>query len=186
MRGRIVLLAIVLPMVVYGAGRICRVNLDDLEDPIPAQLLRYARPAGDGPTLSGANLAGMRLRGVRLRGHDLTLADLSACDLRQADLRKISFTLGSLSNTDLRGARLNGARFLGVSFEGANLCGADLRGVRFKQGCGRPDTPILHLRGAIYDHTTRWDEGRDPKSLGAIFRRSTADPSSSAISAPLR
>jgi uncharacterized protein YjbI with pentapeptide repeats len=120
---------------------------------------------GDGPDLAGAWLrdaglagapfAGARAEGAVLRGARLTGATLTAADLRRADLRQ-----ASLAGADLRRADLFEARLQGADLRAADLRGADLTGAG--------------LEGAAYDEQTRWPDGFEPKTSGALLRPADA------------
>lgn len=85
------------------------------------------------------------LAGVNLSEVDLTEADLAGANLRCADL----------GDANLMAASLRGANLSGANLAGADLSHAELDGAQ--------------LRGAIYDTATRWPEGFQPQSRGAVL-----------------
>ena len=90
--------------------------------------------------LSGANLTGANLQFITLRGSNLSRANLSGADLWKAGLHG-----ANLSEADLSGANL-----ILVHLNGANLSGAN-------------------LQGATYTAFSKWPEGFDPKTAGAVL-----------------
>ena len=107
--------------------------------------------------LEGANLAQVNLAGADLRQANLTRACLQRAGLQSADLRR---TL--LAGSDLRDADMRGARLQGADFSCAQLYNAD-------------------LREALYDNTTVWPDGFDPRESGAVL---TMDTSANSRPAP--
>jgi hypothetical protein len=100
------------------------------------------------PNLNGADLSGLDLNGANLMGADLVETNLSGANLSEA----------MLGGADLRRANLRGA-----TLAGAGLVKADLREVDLSQA----DLSEAVLRGAKYNHMTRWPAGFDPASAGA-------------------
>jgi uncharacterized protein YjbI with pentapeptide repeats len=114
--------------------------------------------------LTLAYLRGAELSGAYLSGVDLFGANLSAADLRGADLGGAHLVSADLSGADLSGTNLFGADLSWAELQGADLRGADLR---------RADMTGAGLQGAVltealYDSYTRWPEGYDPHSSGAV------------------
>ncbi|MCO4763913.1 MAG: pentapeptide repeat-containing protein [Myxococcales bacterium] len=144
--------------------------------------------------LGKANLRGANVRGARLVDAVLRDADLRDADLRGADLRGADLRGAKLKGIDLRGARysketrfppgfvhpgaigpkanlvkqdlrnqdLQGMDLRGADLRESRLQGADLRRARLAQA---------RLQGARYDGRTRWPQGFDAPSAGALRQR---------------
>lgn len=91
-----------------------------------------------------------------LAGASLPYADLFGADLRGADLRR----------ADLHGARLIQADLSGAELAGADLTHSWLWGASF---AGARHLADASLAGAVYDSTTCWPQGFDPRERGAIL-----------------
>lgn len=140
-------------------------------------------------TLRGQDLTGWVLRGAILSGIDLSKAKLERADLRGvqfrnsqlvaavlagADLRGANLQYADLTAADLRGADLRGARLAATSLAQADLRGADLRGADF---AGHGANRVLwegrigsaQFEGALYDETTRWPPGFNPRRKGCVL-----------------
>src|SRR5262249_53082396 len=84
------------------------------------------------------------------------------------------------SRTRLRGANLTGAKLRGArlyctlleraDLRGADLQGADLRGSGLGATVGAAMLEGADLTEALYDSTTRWPLGFDPKHQGCLGR----------------
>jgi uncharacterized protein YjbI with pentapeptide repeats len=98
--------------------------------------------------IESGTLTGAVLTGVVLSGADLRHAVMRDADLHRADLH-----LADLAGADLRGADLRG-----VNLRGADLRGVDLRDARMNRA---------DLSHALYDGSTRWPSGFDPRVSGA-------------------
>ena len=128
-----------------------------------------------GPDLRDTNLAGASLRGVRIDVSNAHRVNLSDADLRDAhlkavflhrakltgaDLRGATIAQSDLMQANLRGADLRGAKCPNTVFSGADLREAKLEGIHLgAEGSSGP---------ARYDGKTRWPEGFEPQSHGAI------------------
>jgi uncharacterized protein YjbI with pentapeptide repeats len=162
-----VLAAVLAVVVLVGAGLLCawgRSYWVARHHGVDADLRRAFLPGAD---LRKAILAGADLRGAFLVGADLRAANFSftyseprtdgtwdmgillssAADLRGSNLQR----------ADLRGARLWSSHLGYANLRGANLSDADLSG--------------SILAGAVYDAHTRWPEGFDPVTAGAVLVR---------------
>jgi uncharacterized protein YjbI with pentapeptide repeats len=127
----------------------------------PAGQQQYwvARYMGKEADLRGAALAGSELEGAELEG-----ANLSRANLTGSNLSWVHMWNGNLEGARLHAARLVGADLRGVSLVNTDLTGADLRkAVLAKQGFEPAE-----LTKARYDAGTRWPNGYDPRSHGAI------------------
>ena len=131
--------------------------------------------------LTGANLALADLRhafledaalaNAALRGADIRAAAMDDTNLRGADLRDANAALLRIAEgqyasalffgADLRDADLRGADLRGALLPNADLRGADLRGI---------DLRATALRGAMYDHRTRFPSGFDPSASYMVFK----------------
>jgi len=98
-----------------------------------------------GAHLDSANLGKAHLFEANLCRANLLMANLSAANLRRADLSMASLVMANLSAADLRGAHLSGAHL-----DSANLDEAD-------------------LGGATYNTKTRWPNGFNPDTEGAML-----------------
>lgn len=83
-----------------------------------------------------------------LRGHSVP------AETRRKGLRRADFRGMRLDNANFHGTPLTEADLRGASLLGANLSGVD-------------------LRGALYDATTKWPSGFNPKAAGAILAPTT-------------
>jgi uncharacterized protein YjbI with pentapeptide repeats len=97
-------------------------------------------------TLSNARMHGADLSRARLIG-----ANLSGADLSNADLMGANLCMANLSGADLHGSRLIFSYLMGTDLSGANLSDAD-------------------LKEAKYDQNTKWPDGFDPITAGAILK----------------
>lgn len=95
-------------------------------------------------------LAGASLRSAALAGAYLQRAGMRGADLLKADLQL----------ADLQGADMRGADMRGVNLRGADLRGTDFREARLQR---------VDLSHALYDDATRWPNGFDPKTTGAML-----------------
>jgi uncharacterized protein YjbI with pentapeptide repeats len=75
----------------------------------------------------------------------------------------------SLAGAALFGKDLRGAVLAGADLRGADLTGKDLRGANLTGAW----LEGANLRGALYDRSTRWPAGFDPRAHGAILVPST-------------
>lgn len=109
-----------------------------------------------------ANLAGAHL-GADLQGADLTEARLCGADFTGYWPLLHGQDAWSFSQQTLTPANM----------AGASLVRADLRGAIFRDGI-HPDVDLreVDLEGAVYDKTTRWPKGFDPRRKGAVYARS--------------
>jgi hypothetical protein len=80
--------------------------------------------------------------------------------LAQINLRGSTIDSTDLSATNLRGANLRDVKFIWANLDYANVEGADLRGADLRKVFFSFFSPI----GAMYDKTTKWPRGYDPKS----------------------
>jgi uncharacterized protein YjbI with pentapeptide repeats len=139
-----------------------------------------------GASLYAADLRGANLSGAHLGGTDLNYANLEravlvqavlcgaslwSANLSAADLSRTNLTAATLARANLTGARLQDACLRGADLRGANLERADLAGERQDV----TTSPGRFLAGAIYDQTTRWPEGFEPQSHGAVLRDASSN-----------
>jgi len=143
-------------------------------------------------SLVGADLTGSRMRGTDLFQSNLSGADLSGTDLHRANLwhanlrrarlleRPILFHAdlngANLSEAKLFAANLHGAQLNGANMQGteliatdlshANMSHADLRGADLRRAVNLLEAT---LDGAEFDSRTKWPDGFDPQSQGAIL-----------------
>ncbi|PSB15979.1 hypothetical protein C7B61_06295 [filamentous cyanobacterium CCP1] len=94
------------------------------------------------------------LEGVHLGETDLANAKLYEARLARAALWKANLSEANLARADLTQANLTGANLTGANLTGANLTGANLTGA--------------NLTGAKYNRLTKWTEGFDPITRGAL------------------
>ena len=99
--------------------------------------------------VAGANLAGANFAEFELIGLDLSQANLLGTNLAEADL-----SWANLSGANLAGANLTGAQLIEADLRAADLTGTKLTGT--------------HLTGARYNRETRWPDGFDPQTAGAL------------------
>lgn len=111
------------------------------------------------------------LKDGSLRYTNFQYANLQDAYLEGADLQRTVFFGANLQNARLMGTRLNGALIQYAQLQGAVLLGADLRNA-YLMGTNVEGANLAgsHFEGAIYNSTTRWPEGFDPKQQGAINR----------------
>jgi uncharacterized protein YjbI with pentapeptide repeats len=126
----------------------------------------------DGMDLGNADFAGVSVSACCCQGANFTGADLRNADLYWAIGHDANF-----ANADLSGATLCGANFSGASFAGANLTRADfgcdnLNGSTTLKGTDlRSDTlRYATLSGAIFDESTVFPDGFDPRAHGMLAR----------------
>lgn len=108
-----------------------------------------------GLELRCADFSRQRLHHVNFEGTDLTSADLRGADLRGAEMGGAELLGADLTGADLRDVNLRGANLGRAILRGASLTGAKLWGA--------------DLTGAVYDIQTRWPDGFDPPSRGAVL-----------------
>jgi hypothetical protein len=82
-----------------------------------------------------------------------------ACRVEADTLHGVRLSGVDLSGANLRGADLRNSHLHGVNLSNANLRGANLEGAELTQ---------IDLTGALFDSKTRWPEGFDRWSHGAI------------------
>jgi uncharacterized protein YjbI with pentapeptide repeats len=109
-------------------------------------------------TFHGANLSGANLQNANLKRSSLLGADLS-----RADLRCATFHGANLSGANLQNADLKRSSLLGADFTGADLRGADLTQATVEDS----DRKLLIFEKAIYNQSTHFPVGFNPRSLGA-------------------
>ena len=120
--------------------------------------------------LQGAVLSELTLRGADLRDADLRGAILTRSSfLRTQSGVQARFTKANLEGAHLLGAVLEDVDFRQASLRGtnltlANLMGADLSGADLTGAL----LEAANLKDAAYDKLTRWPEGFDPVSAGAL------------------
>ncbi len=141
-----------------------------MEPPVKPPMTAAALRAGliSDKDLSGLEMQDSDLKSVvlgyrNLRGANFSRSDLSDARFQGCDLRTAVFVNSNLRNTcfyqsDLRGANLQGATLSRNDFSEARLEGADLRGVTIE------DVDFQ----ATYDKSTKWPEGFDADSAGAV------------------
>lgn len=112
---------------------------------------------------------------------DLVDANLSGSCLDDAILDDIYLRAATLDGAIFKGAVLDGAVLRGANLNGANLDGATLFNASLDHAwlkgtslCGTILTNVnlmgATLTGALYNTSTRWPEGFDPKSAGALLK----------------
>lgn len=101
-------------------------------------------------SVASDTLAGASLRSAALKGAYLQRAGMRGADLLKADLQL----------ADLQGADMRGADMRGVNLRGADLRGTDFREARMQR---------VDVNHALYDDATRWPNGFDPKTGGAML-----------------
>lgn len=132
--------------------------------------------------LRRVDLRNANLRGINFQGSDLSYADLRDADLSNADLSNCYLNEANLSGAKLAGANLQGTHLIKAYLTKTNFSKANLKESYFtgsfltKANLSKADLSgsILtgtHLNGAIfmgalYDHSTRFDRGFEPESLG--------------------
>jgi uncharacterized protein YjbI with pentapeptide repeats len=102
--------------------------------------------------LTNANLSNCYLNEANLTGANLTGANLTGAHLIKAYLTKTNFTKANLKEAYFNGSFLTKANLTKADLSGSILNGSHVQGATFQ--------------GAIYDQTTRFDRGFEPKSLG--------------------
>jgi uncharacterized protein YjbI with pentapeptide repeats len=107
-----------------------------------------------GALLLGANLSGANLSGSNLSRTGLTHANLSKSILRTTNLSEATLIEANLSGADLTKANLNSAILFQADLRETILLGANLNNADLNQ--------------AKYNLNTKWPDGFDPKSVGAI------------------
>ena len=122
-----------------------------------------------GADFLSAKLTGANLRGASLDGAILVLANFEEADLLNANitgafLLRAKVAGANLAEANLTGANLQQADFAGTILWKANLEGADLAGANITGA----NLGGANLKGVVYDDKTRWPDGFDPKSAGAI------------------
>lgn len=141
-------------------------------------------------TVDARTLEGAALGGLRLRCADFTRTVLAKANLAGSDLEDANFTRSNLAQADLSGANLIRANFSSSALISANLSGADLASANLKnanlfeanlseanlEGARLSGADLVgadmsnaELADAVYDEGTRWPEGFDPRSRGAIL-----------------
>ncbi len=116
-------------------------------------------PLGDVDFSPGPDEPTQRFAQVSFTGSHFQNASLAGCDFED-----VWFSGARLWFTDV-----TGASFRRVKFDGANLIALDFREVELVD---------CDFTGAVYDESTRWPEGFDPRAAGAIPFAETqaADP----------
>lgn len=105
-------------------------------------------PGGRGPELGELDLGGIDLSGANLSGFRMW------GDFRNSTLRGVDLRHGSLEGGDFRGADLTGSDLSRTRLHNADFSSAILADIK--------------LAGARYNEHTRWPEGFDPQSHGAV------------------
>lgn len=122
-----------------------------------------------GIDLGKAKLEGADLRGAQFRNSQLVAATLAGADLRGANLEYANLTAADLRRADLRGARLAAASLAQADLRGADLRGADLAGHGANRVLWERRIGSAQFEGAVYDETTRWPPGFNPRWKSCIF-----------------
>jgi len=143
----------------------------------------------EGASLKSVTLAESDLKEVYLKGANLLLADLSGADLGGADLSKTTLVganldrakldwvtppgatrHNSLAVVNLEGANLDRASLRGASLDKAYLKGTNLKRANLERANLEGAYLVgVNLEGAKYSTDTKWPDGFDPKSHGAIL-----------------
>jgi uncharacterized protein YjbI with pentapeptide repeats len=110
---------------------------------------------------------GRDLRGVNWAGQHLMRAHLEGADLRGADLR-VALLLGAdLRRADLRGADLTAAHLTRARFADVSTLSVKRKVLDLLE----PERSDTRLNGARYNHLTRWPDGFQPVTAGAVLVR---------------
>jgi hypothetical protein len=111
-----------------------------------------------------------------LKNANLNGADLRGAELYNANLIEAVLTGANLSGTKLAGANLSGANLFNANLSNAILNSADLNGANLRQTnlYGADLSPVYNLNnanlnGAWYSDKTKWPDGFDPETAGAIL-----------------
>jgi uncharacterized protein YjbI with pentapeptide repeats len=126
--------------------------------------------------MNSADLSNADLVGARLNGVDLTLARLNGAKLEGADLNLAILNDATLDGTDLTNVNLNGVSFRGatltqIKLKGSTFDGTDLR----RADLSKTSLDGINLSGAEYNQYTKWPEGFNPVSVGAILDKINLD-----------
>lgn len=120
------------------------------------------------------------LAGANLRRAELVVADLAYAELDGADLTDANFYWALLYHTDFTNCICVRACFRGANVEDTNFNGADLSGADFspcdmgrftRLGGANLSTANLQdarLTDALYDQTTLFPSGFDPREHGMV------------------
>jgi hypothetical protein len=122
--------------------------------------LRQSNWLTDG-SLKGVNLSGANLRGFELNSANLIDAVLINTNLSGAKLFGAKLSGANLFLADLSNATLDSADLHEANLQGTNLYGADLSTVH--------NLNSATLKGAWYSDKTKWPDGFDPETAGAIL-----------------
>lgn len=111
--------------------------------------------------LASINLIGANLSNANLESAFLANANLSDASLINTNLISINLKDAQLNKTNLAQANLSNAKLIKTNLKNANLIGSKLKSA---------DLTGVKLDGAVYNNTTEWPEGFDPKSHGAVLK----------------
>lgn len=96
--------------------------------------------------------------------------DLKEVNLSKTDLFCAAFVLTNLEKANLQEAYLQRARLMGANLRDANLAEADLRNANLCRADLRgANLTGVKLANAVFDQDTRFPDGFDPLSHGAVF-----------------
>lgn len=138
----------------------------------------------EGSNLAGANLLRAKLIKTSFIGGNLGWSNLEDANLAWADMSSATLTGAHLERAYLRGATLGMsllkmARLEYADLESANLLGANLQQASLRSAnlawanllwanLEGTDLKFADLNHATYNQHTRWPEGFDPVSVGAV------------------
>lgn len=120
----------------------------------------YNPPNYKVPDFPGENLDEINYTAAYLPGSNMDGASLRLTILCGADLRGASFQKADLTGAVLTDALLDNANFTNANMEGADLRWSRMTGTKLEGA---------NLKNALYDNTTEWPKGFDPKAAGAFL-----------------
>ena len=167
-------------LVYTGSGKV------DMADKEPREMVDYRTPLSAEVIIQLINSSiqsgkPLWLRRANLCGADLRWTNLSEANLTGADLRDTRMHKANLRQADLRGAKLSGANLSEANLSGnADLSEADLSGANLREtdlmdaflceaDLSETNLSGANLRGAKYNAGTKWPEGFDPGTAGAVL-----------------
>jgi len=114
---------------------------------------------------------------IKLNLKSLKRSKLNGQNFHRAILTELNFSYASMKCTNFRNANLLNAQIIGANFEQAKLINADLSNIAYANFnhtnligavllCERINEATFS--GAIFDSSTKWPQGFDPISFGAI------------------
>jgi uncharacterized protein YjbI with pentapeptide repeats len=139
-----------------------------------AKMIDVHTAQGTPANFTGATLTSADFGRANLEGANFSLADLGGTIFRSAMLKRAvmplnsncDFSLADLRYVDFRGRNLAGADLSGATFRWTRLQHADLTGAKLAEA---------EFGSACYDTATRWPQGFDPSTSGALLVVSDMD-----------